>query len=258
MENNSDRCMVILIFSKWPLKRIVETLVDNYSIKYEDVGVVRIVRRWVKPVNKPRRLVETDRTLLLVNRNEKLTRDLGKDLEGMKIVEYKLRDSDFPRKRYSRNFHIELEKDITETEVRSQIEGKLDILNKFGLMDGLKYRINIPMKSRESGDHKGRCFVTWNNDADVNKLALIRLLIDETRLYKNDDVYFLMKCTWAYDRKNRNNRNNNERNDRNRRRSPGKGVIPRPKLPPMTPTMPTTISPKTSISMDNQEKNNKE
>jgi hypothetical protein len=172
----------------------------------EQVGVMRIDRF---------KGVETNRTILLLSRSVYDTADrLGytQQQRGLdfKLTEYQLRDHNLPKLGFTRNFFIPLPTALNADEAREQLQNKLDVLCGFGMfLEAERPRLKIPIKSRETGEHRGQAYVTFAHQTPVAVVALARILLHDTRLYtKADDEHFeRMSCFWARDKEDNNQGN---------------------------------------------------
>lgn len=187
--------VVAVAFSRWPLGQLCEFLEDKLSVTPEQIGVMRIDRFKGK---------ETNRTILLLHRSlfDKI-RTLGygeeQDSLDFKLTECELKDHNRPKSGFTRNFFIPLPESLTADETRSQLQHKLDVLCNFGMFtDTEKPRLKIPLKSRETGEHRGQAYVTFNHETLTDTIALARVLLHDTRLYTGSEENFeRMRCFWA-------------------------------------------------------------
>jgi hypothetical protein len=188
---------VVIIFSGWPLKHLCAFLEDELGADQNQIGVMRIDRNRGQETNRTILLI--DRTLLDRAQNHPEYGDLTKFQKGLdfKITEYELRDHNYPKEGYTRNYYIPLPKALTAADDQAPLENKLEVLSDFGLFEKSRPRLKIPIVSRESGEHKGRGFVTFSRETTIQEIALGRILLHDTRLYTDEENYDLMKCFWA-------------------------------------------------------------
>lgn len=182
---------VAIIFSELSLSTIKDQLHDKFGATAEDIGVLRVVRKFISRG----RYAETNRTIILVKRAIFDEMIMDRDF---KVSEYKLKDYNYPRKGYSSNFYIRLPENMTVDEAREQLDFKIRVCQSFGLQIG-SYSINIPLKSRDAGIHKGVAYITFKKDCPLDDIALTQILIHHTKLYV-DDTSHLMDCMWAKNR----------------------------------------------------------
>ena len=184
----------VVVFSGWRLEYIVKFLEEELGAQEDQIGLMRIDRTKGE---------ETNRTIMLVKRSlfddavakgfDKHQRD-----QDFKMTEYEIRDHNKPREGFSKNFFIPIAKNLTTQSFTDQVENKLDILTAFGLFNSkTRPYVKVPLVSRESGDHRGRGFVTFPRNSDLNVVALARVLLNDTRLYTSEDEHHLMGCFWA-------------------------------------------------------------
>jgi hypothetical protein len=196
---------VVMVFSSWKLQDLINFFEKELKADQDQIGLMHIDR--VKDRNNGK-WKETNRTIMLVSRQlyedaEKagLTSD-NRDLD-FKMTEYHVREHNFPKEGYSKNFFVQLPENISDTDALDQLENKVSILCKFGLFtEENKPRVKIPLKSRETGAHQNKAFITFSRATPLPDIALARVLLNQTRLYLTDDgeKYELMECYWAKER----------------------------------------------------------
>jgi len=189
--------VVAVAFSRWPLGQLCQFLEEKLGVSQSDVGVMRIDRFKGK---------ETNRTIMLVSRslyNKALAKGYTEHQQGLdfKLTEYELKDHNLPKEGYTRNFFIPLPSSLTGDEARDQLQNKLNVLTDFGMFSDSP-RLKIPLRSRETGEHRGQAYVTFSPDTSTNVIALARVLLHDTRLYTcepNNEAtgYERMRCFWA-------------------------------------------------------------
>ena len=214
----NENFVVAIVFSQWTLRAIVEFLEDRLEATKEEIGMIHIDRTWD---NNRRIFKETNRTIILMTRslfNRSLEEGLGENKKGtdFKIAEYELRKYNYPKDGFSNNLHIVLPENLEAESARLQINEKLKVCYRFGVLRNNSATVKIPMKSREDGTHKGSAFVSF--DRDCTTQPWVRLILHDTRLNIVDENYnehVLMKCFWAKERHGRNDGNGNNRNNRN-------------------------------------------
>lgn len=193
---------VAIVFSQWKLGRLCAFLEDELGARQEQIGFMRIDRF------KGR---ETNRTILLLERSlfdAAAARGFTRQQRGLdfKMTEYELREHNFPKEGYTRNFYIPLPEGLVEDEARAQLQNKLDVLVDFGVFSKEQApRLKIPLKSRETGEHRGQAFVTFSRETADDPIALARILLHDTRLYTGagDEDWQRMRCFWAKEKQQR-------------------------------------------------------
>lgn len=194
--NKKTLYAVVVLFSNWPLRQICAFLEEELGGSSEQVGVMRIDRSKGK---------ETNRTIMLVNRTlltaaeQKGFTQAQRGLD-FKVTEYELRDHNRPKAGFTRNFYVPLPEDLPASDANAQLENKIDVLCRFGMFSKNRPRVKIPLVSRESEKHQGRAFVTFGRESDDDEIALARILLNDTKLYKGENDYTLMRCLWAKER----------------------------------------------------------
>lgn len=215
---------IAIIWSNWDLVRIFKFIEEKTNATKEDIGLMRILRKW----NKHRKQsTETDKTLILMKRSIYTTLvQLGytddqtaypADRKDFRIQEYELREHNYPRKGYTHNLFIQLETGISVFNASIQLKAKLQTLERFDILSQSDTSITIPLLSREEGTHRGHAFVTFNKNTNnlLDRAALAKLLLHDTRLVLDDDSKVLMKCFWAKSKETRNRKNKkNKRNNK--------------------------------------------
>ena len=194
---------VAVVFSRWPLGDICAFLEDELNAQREQIGVMRIDRYKDKETN--RTIVLLERSLLTLAEEKGFTRpQRGLDF---KVTEYELRPHNHPKEGFSRNFYIPLPEEIPAEEARAQLQNKIDVLVNFGMFGKDEApRLKIPLKSRETGGHRGQSFITFARETSDEVVALARILLTDTRLYTNEHDYKLMRCFWAKHKEPRQNK----------------------------------------------------
>ena len=195
---NTKPYIIAIVFSSWPLSGILVFLEDKLAAERNQIGIVRVDRFKGK---------ETNRTIMLMDRklfNEAIEDGLDKNKKSVdfKIAEYQLRPHNYPKSGYSSNLYIPLPDKISSDNASRQIQKKIDICVKFGLLTKGQARLNIPLKSRETGVHNGKAYITFNKDVPNNIPPSIKIILNDTRLYLDDETSNeLMICYWAIDKK---------------------------------------------------------
>jgi len=199
-QNTVKPYAVVVVFSRWQLRKLCSYLEDELGATKEHIGVMRIDRSKGQ---------ETNRTVMLLDRgvlDEAKRKGLTEQQKGLdfRMVEYEIREHDKPEEGYTRNLYIPLPEDLSSGYAQFQLENKLNVLCKFGMFAKSAPRVKIPLTSRESEAHRGRAFVTFSRDTDDDEAVLARVLLKQTRLYLDDEESFkLMLCFWAKEREQR-------------------------------------------------------
>ena len=234
---------VALVFSGWPLAKLCMFLEDELGATQEQIGVMRIDRV---------RGQETNRTIMLLDRLL-LDRALESGFTGsqrgldFKMNEYEIREHNLPKDGYTRNFYIPLPKGLPAPDAQAQLENKIAVLGGFGMFGKTQPRLKIPLVSRESGEHRGRAFITFARETSTEELALARILLHDTRLYTTEEDWELMKCFWAKERAPRSPKGKDTKRGpkKPRRKAPSKKALTRDQKPgpKKAPPKPIAIEP---------------
>lgn len=215
-----------VIFSRWPLGDICAFLEDELAAQREQIGVMRIDRFKGQETNRTIVLLEKS----LFNFAEKKRSEWQRQRVDFKLTEYELRPHNFPKEGYTRNFYIPLPEQIPGDEARAQLQNKIDVLVSFGMFGKDEVpRLKIPLKSRETGDHRGQAFITFARETSDQTVALARVLLSDTRLYTSEHDYELMKCFWAKHKEQRKEQGKKEQKGKKvpQKKSQGKKAPPK-------------------------------
>ena len=224
-ENTQTPYAVVIVFSGWRLDQICSFMEEELDAREEQIGLIRIDRTKGE---------ETNRTIMLIERSlledavakgyDKFQRKLD-----FKISEYEIRDYNKPREGFSSNFFIPIKKELSTRSFIDQMETKLNILTSFGMFTRNTHpRLNVPLESRESGEHRGRGFVTFREDTDLEVISMARILLNDTRLYIKDE-YHLMGCFWARQQTGKNQgKKKSKRTNRTIKKKPDGDSVPKP------------------------------
>ena len=199
---SEDKYVVAVAFSKWSLMEIFDFMADHLEAKKEQIGAARIDRYKAKGGE----IKESNRTIMLIERElfqEAVSKDLNKSQTNsdFKIAEYTLNDRHFPNENQKANLYLNFPNEIPVKDIELQLKDKLKTFKDFGLLKG-KYRIVIPLKSRETGENHGFGYVNFTDD-DLKSRALIKVLLHDSRLYndKDPDNRYYLKAYWTKDKK---------------------------------------------------------
>lgn len=150
---------------------------------------------------------ETDRTILVMHQNiydKAVAAGFNKRSPDMdfSIAPYHIGKFNLPKDGFTFNMYLPLPRDftLTEAQVRRQLNDKLKTLVGFGAFPSDSYRITVPKLSRESGELKGSCFLTFDARVDSTTLASVRLALDNTSWSSEDGTEReTCHCYWAFD-----------------------------------------------------------
>jgi len=117
------------------------------------------------------------------------------------IGRYELSERNYPREGFTSNFYLPLPRDLqlTKAEIEQQVREKLNPFVASGQLDHSSYKIVIPHVSRETGELRGSCFVTFGESVPLKTRALIRVALDSTTWYSQSGHHEDSRCFWAFD-----------------------------------------------------------
>lgn len=186
---------------------------DKFLGKYGDVGFLRIVY----DTNGK----ETDRTIAILRPEvyESLS-TLGYDkryINGMKITPYRLNASHFPGEGHTKNLFVPVPKtlNLNAGQVMQIVTDKLSHLTDWGIIPQPtklqsdvghvpinNWNIAIPVESRELGNIRNGCFISFNDNVTLEQIALARIIMNDTYWNQTgqETDRQIFRCTWARDR----------------------------------------------------------
>ena len=191
---SENKWAVVVVFSHWPLAQLYSFIEEELEADKEQIGVMRIDR--VKGKESNRTIMLVDKAIFDVAEEKGYTKR-QQELD-FRMSKYEIRDFDLPRRGCSNNLYVPVPTKISGVDARSQLENKLEVLSEFGLLENVKPRLVLPLKSRETGgEHNGSAYITFPKSVPVETIALVRLLLHDTRFYYTESDFDLMKCFWA-------------------------------------------------------------
>ncbi len=192
---------VFIVHSSWPI-----TEIDKFNRLYGEEG------DFFGPIRIDRfKGEETSRTVCIFSENvyQRMLADGYGDRKNGKdfvIERYRLRDFNYPRAHENTNLFVQLTKTLTTAECRSQLTEKLNALIELGILKMSDFRVKIPLKSRETGEHVGAAFITFEKGVNVDAIALTRVSIHDSHWHIGDSGFELVNCFYVRDQLNRENR----------------------------------------------------
>lgn len=205
MEQNMEEkeYKLVLIYSRWSLSEIQSFFEKLEEFPLEEIGPMTIIKRKGK---------ETKRTLCLMKNRayyELLNRGYDKkkyDIDFF-MSEYKLSNYDYPKQNESRILYVGLPPTLTASECREQLEEKLMDLENFNVINKEKCQIKIPLKSRQTDEHKGLSFIYFR-EVEIKDIIVVKSILNDSWWFKSEDETYqeTMTCYWARKRifKNKN------------------------------------------------------
>lgn len=184
--------VVAVVYSQMSLSKICNFMEDYLSAKKDDIGVIKIDRY---------RGTETNRTIILMNRNlytHAIEQGLNHSQPSLdfKINEYKCKYND-PTDKETYNLYIHIPGHLETEDVQNQLDHKLQILHRFGVLNIRNIQVSIPLKSRETGEHNNAAYLIFPEEYDKYKIKLIRCLIHDTKFITPDNKHYYIGCYWA-------------------------------------------------------------
>jgi len=195
---------VYMVYSKWSLPKL-----DSFLDDYGGAGFLRVV------FGKEDK--ETDRTIAIFSDQ---TRDLLKSAgffdsnrddrsygQPLRISPFLLNQNSFPGEGRNKTLFIPVPKELgaLDTWVTDSITEKLNFFTEWDIIPHKSWTLNVPLKSRELGGVRGGCFVTFKKDIDLQRLAMVRVLLTDTYWPENQQTKerLVFHCYWARDREAR-------------------------------------------------------
>jgi hypothetical protein len=184
---------------------------DNFLKDFGDVGFMRIVY--------DNDGIETNRTIAILEHNVYLS--LCKQGYGDSKIEngtrgqnrlfrvspFYLNEKCLPGDGRTKNLFIPVPRNyaVNYDLVVSAVTDKLKHLSEWGIIDDDSWSINVPLKSREKGDVKGGCFISFNNDISVQNIAMVRILLTDTYWppQNENEERPVFRCFWSRERKDK-------------------------------------------------------
>ena len=192
---------VYIVFSKWDVKKIVQ-----HCRTYGDVLWSRLV--YDKNGN------ETDRTLVILpdETYEGLVQDgygqgdhkkvKNNKVVGFRIVPYILREDQ--EHANTRTLFVPAPKDYRDSTLAVEhiVNDKLRAMASFKVISSDSWCIDVPARSRESGEVKSGAFISFDNDLERGRIAMTRLLLNDTYWPEADgkESHAVFRCYWARER----------------------------------------------------------
>jgi len=162
---------VYMIYSKWSL-----TQIDNFLKEFGEAEYLRIVYD-----NKH---IETNRTIaILSDEVYKKLCDAGfneSKNNGFKIKPYIVKEID--NSIAVRTLFVPVPKEFCNLrdKVKDIISKKIINLSHLGIINESDWNINIPINTREKGDIKKGCYISFNDNVELERISLIRILLTDT------------------------------------------------------------------------------
>lgn len=186
--------VLAVVFSDWTLTEIFSFMEEHLEATQEDFGSVRIDRYYDKNKN----LRESNRTLMLIKKHLfdlAISKGLNKKQPNLNFMinKYKMSNKQNPRSFEAENIYLKFPETISYNDLYNQIKRKLVVFKEFGLLTH-DSKLAIPVKSRESEDHKGFGYINFSDEESLENKKIVKLLLHDCRLYntqKPEERYYL-------------------------------------------------------------------
>jgi hypothetical protein len=202
---------VYIVKSSWSLVNIRDFLAVQFGASLEDIYHIKIDRKQGQ---------ETNRTIIMMNPkiyDDAISQKYRNKVAGIDfmITEYVLREYNYPKEGYSNNLYIPLRDDINVTDANESLCEFFENCVKAGLISSTDYRIDIPLKSRETGQHAGAAYIVFGHKIDIETIAMIRVLLNDTHIYHESETgeleRILINCYWARQVKGKKGKHNQKK-----------------------------------------------
>lgn len=189
---------VYMIHAKYPLSELREAL-NSVKPPGAKIGLLKIDRVTGN---------ETNRTICVMDSSVYQAMDSAisqgkfRYLPGMSITPYLFHKYLYPKENSTENknqtdLFIRLPYEYEASYCKKQIIKRLQVAIDFKILDLDDFTLTIPMKSRESDEHRGYCYINFSSNVDIDKIVFTRILVHDTR-WKDDDLNSqLIYCIWA-------------------------------------------------------------
>ncbi len=190
-DSKSIKFPVFLVHSQWSLADIDE-FIRKFGDENHRFGPIRIQR-----INGK----ETSRTICLFDHDvyNKMARPGYNERQqngiDFCVVPFGLRPYNFPGDAI-RNLFIPLPSKLSTRGCQAQLGEKLNSLVIFRVVRKDDFWLKIPLKSRETGEHKNFAIVNFKEDVDIQRIAMCRVIIDESHWNIDETSRELAHCYW--------------------------------------------------------------
>ena len=189
---------VYFIYSKWSLAQM-----DKFIQEFGNAGFLRII---FDPEGK-----ETDRTLAIMDEETyKALVEAGYgDTKGktgntkpvgFRIGVFNLKENNYPHEGLDVNLFVPVPKELSsdETTVTKTVTDKLEHLVQWNIIPDKSWKLTVPLASRETGGVRGGCFIVFNPEVALGRVAMVRLLLTDTYWPAVGEAErSIFRCHWA-------------------------------------------------------------
>lgn len=188
---------VYLIHSRESLSKL-----DEFLSTYGQVGFLRIVY--------DREGAETNRTIAILpdasydalvakgyDRKEK--RKGGMDFG---VTPFRLNERNYPGPGQNSSIFIPIPEGWKERAdaAIAAVSEKMQHLTEWGIVEAGSWTIRAPLRSREMGESRGMCFVTFQSTVSIHRIAMVLVLLTDTYWppeKEEDEDREIFRCFWA-------------------------------------------------------------
>lgn len=196
---NSGPVMCV-IHSGWCL-----TDLDDFLAGYGDVPFLKIVHdKGGKETNRTITIISQVMYQTLCDHGYGDARvETKTPKRGFRITPYVLHPGNLPGADKTSALFVPIPKELNSNAgfLRADVVDKLEHIAECGMIVSGSWNINLPIKSRETGEVTG-CFIMFNRDVPIETVAKIRVLITDTywSARAEDKPRHIFRCFWARSR----------------------------------------------------------
>ena len=187
---------VYVIYSKMSVPKI-----NNYLRKYGSVGFLNVVKDKLGDTNRTIAILSAETFDKLIESGHGTDRRDRRDRKPLTVAPFKLKKSNFPSYNKTRTlfvpiptaFKADVDNEYVEDKIKKCVEEKLKHLVSWNIIPDDSWRITIPLKSRESGEIRNSCFVSFPREVKTPAVAMVKVLLHDT-YWPNDNIF---RCFWS-------------------------------------------------------------
>ena len=124
--------------------------------------------------------------------------------EDFRITEYIIKANNFPKKGFSENLYITLPGILDHEECHEYLEARMNVFEKYNLVERGSYRITRPSQPRKTGEDTRSAFIEFRHYNSLINKTVIKLLLNDSNWNissNNNTRKYRIKCSWAIDKK---------------------------------------------------------
>jgi hypothetical protein len=183
---------VYLITSKFSLPHLDETL-----SQYGELGYLRVVYVNGKETNNTIAIMSL-KTYQAACEAGYSAQDPASAKSGIRIAPYLFKNNETDST--SRQLFVPVPSvfSAVDTVIVAVVGDKLKHLAEWDILPDKSWNFGIPIKSREEGEVKGSCYITFNEQVSQVQIQLVRVLLNDTHWPEvNGHKRATFKCYWA-------------------------------------------------------------